>query len=79
MSGEKLPGVMRGFPPCNDCAERHTACHDKCPKDERGEYGYGHWKAEAKEINDKRKAYEAERNKVFEEIKRRSSWGRKTF
>jgi hypothetical protein len=34
------------LPPCKDCKERFTACHDKCPKDKRGEYCYKAWKSE---------------------------------
>lgn len=30
--------------PCNGCAERFTACSDRCPKDLRGEYGHKAWK-----------------------------------
>lgn len=30
--------------PCKDCRERFTACHDICPKDKRGEFGYKAWK-----------------------------------
>ena len=29
--------------PCRGCTERFTACSDRCPKDERGEYGYKAW------------------------------------
>lgn len=32
--------------PCKDCSERFTACSGKCPKDERGEFGYKAWKAQ---------------------------------
>ena len=35
--------------PCKDCKEKFTACHDRCPKDERGEYGYKAWKLEFEE------------------------------
>jgi hypothetical protein len=31
--------------PCKDCPERFAACSGKCPKDERGEFGYKAWKA----------------------------------
>ena len=75
----RLTGVMRGCPPCKDCEERHTACHDHCPKDQRGEYGYKRWKADAKMINEKRRAYEENRNNFYEEQKRRNKWGIKTF
>lgn len=32
--------------PCKGCTERFTACSARCPKDERGEYGYKAWKAD---------------------------------
>lgn len=32
--------------PCKGCTEKFTACHDRCPKDKRGEFGYGAWKAQ---------------------------------
>lgn len=70
----RLPGVMRGVSPCTNCGERHTACHDKCPKDERGEYGYDAWRSDAKKVNDNRKAYVDEKHKLYEEEKRRKKW-----
>lgn len=70
----RLPGVMRGVSPCTNCVERHTACHSKCPKDERGEYGYDAWRADAKKVNDNRKAYVDERHQIYEEEKRRKKW-----
>ena len=42
--------------PCKDCSERFPACSDKCPKDERGEYGYNAMIADLR----KRKAAEKE-------------------
>ena len=45
--------------PCKDCSERFYACSDKCPKDERGEFGYKAWKADLR----KQKAAEKEYNK----------------
>ena len=32
--------------PCKGCTERFTACSARCPKDERGEYGYKAWKVD---------------------------------
>jgi hypothetical protein len=43
--------------PCKGCAERFTACSDRCPKDERGEYGYKAWKAELEKFKAKKKEY----------------------
>lgn len=51
--------VTREASPCKDCAERFTACHDRCPKDERGERGYMAWKSQLAELNKRRKEYDA--------------------
>ena len=56
--GEKAPQSFRDSSPCDGCAERFTACHDRCPKDKRGEFGYAAWVAQCREINNKRKEYE---------------------
>lgn len=72
MRGERLQGVMRGTSPCTDCVERHTACHDKCPK-------YHNWKAEVEKIKKVQKSYLEERQQIYEEQKRRSRWQKKTF
>lgn len=59
--------MMARNSPCKDCAERVTACSDKCPKDARGEYGYKAWKADCYKI----KAAEKEYNKLrYEEYMR---------
>lgn len=63
----RLPGVVRGVPPCKNCEERHTACWDKCPK-------YKAWRTESERIKEAKRAYEEERNAIFEEQKRRKSW-----
>ena len=69
---QRIPGVMRGCPPCKDCEERHTACHDKCPR-------YKAWKAEAERIKEAHRTYEEERYRTYEEELRRNAWRRKTF
>lgn len=71
MSDKRLPGVIRGVSPCTECSERFNACHDKCPKDERCEFGYLAWKAEMQKVKDKRKAYD--------DLNRRKSWQRTTY
>ena len=78
MRGERMPGVIRGVSPCTNCTEKFTACHGKCPKDQRGEYGYDAWKAEVQKIKDKQKAYIDNRNMAYEEEKRRNTWLRTT-
>lgn len=47
--------TTRTAAPCKGCSERFLACHGKCPKDERGEYGYGKWRAEIDKANMERK------------------------
>ena len=78
MRGERLPGVLRGVSPCTNCTEKFTACHDRCPIDERGEFGYKAWKAEVQKVKDKQKAYMDDRNMVYEVEKRRNAWLRTT-
>ena len=54
---KRITGAVRGAPPCKECSERFLACHDRCPKDERGEFGYKAWKAEIKRVNKAREEY----------------------
>lgn len=68
----RLPGVMRGAPPCKGCEERHTACWDKCQQ-------YQAWKAEAARVKDARRTYEEETYKAYEEQKRRRKWQGRAF
>ena len=59
--------------PCKDCPERtiEPNCHDRCPKDARGEYGYGKWKAEREAA----KVTEAQKNALaWTNSKRRAIW-----
>ena len=46
MSPRKPAQSYRKSAPCKGCTEKFEACHGKCPKDQRGEYGYDAWKAE---------------------------------
>lgn len=43
--------------PCMGCTERFTACHDRCPKDERGENGIKRWKTDREQVMQKRTEY----------------------
>ena len=58
-----IDSPIRDKPPCKDCAERCVTetfnCHDRCPKDQRGEFGYMAWKTCLDELNKRRKEYEA--------------------
>ena len=44
--------LNRDTPPCKDCTNRHTACHDTCPE-------YSRWKAEIQRIHEAEKIYRA--------------------
>ena len=63
---QKLPRLIRDECPCLGCTERFIACSDRCPKDERGEYGYLGWKAKIAEVKANRKAYN--------DLNRRKKW-----
>lgn len=60
--------LYREMSPCQGCAEKFCACHDRCPKDERGEYGYKAWKEELAAIKKRKKAYD--------DLNRRRKWQR---
>ena len=54
----QIDSPIRDKPPCYGCKEKFTACHGKCPKDNRGEYGYLAWKAELEKANKARAEYD---------------------
>lgn len=68
---KRPPPITRDKSPCTDCAERFTACHDKCPKDNRGEYGYKAWKDELFDIKKKRTDYNLVQRRVLWDLKNR--------
>ena len=68
---QRLKIGIREESPCKDCTERFTACSDRRPKDERGEFGYKAWKAKIAEVEKNRKAYNS--------LNRRKLWQRTTF
>ena len=68
---QRLTSGVREDAPCKNCTERFIACSDRCPKDERGEFGYKTWKAKLEKNKEAKKAYER--------LNRRKSWQRKTF
>ena len=55
--GKRIDGPIRDANPCNGCTERFIACSDRCPKDERGEYGRKAYKAEIERVNKNRRDY----------------------
>ncbi len=57
MYKQRLSNTIRGPSPCKDCTERFLACSDRCPKDERGEYGHKAWTDEIKRVKQARKDY----------------------
>lgn len=62
---QRISSQIRGVSPCTGCTERFTACWDHCPKDERGEFGYKAWKAEAKRVKKAREEYLKRNNKKY--------------
>lgn len=64
---QRINLVVRGCSPCKDCTERFTACSGRCPKDQRGEFGYNAWKAEVERVKEVRNEYAKTR---YEDITR---------
>lgn len=62
---------IRDVSPCKDCTERFLACSDRCPKDERGDFGHKAWIATLEAVKAKRKAYN--------DLNRRKTWQKTTF
>ena len=54
---ERISNTIRDIPPCRDCTEKFEACHGRCPKDARGEFGYAAWKKEVDRVNREREKY----------------------
>ena len=46
----RLDSPIRDKPPCKDCTDRHTACHDSCDR-------YKEWKLLLDELNKARREY----------------------
>ena len=62
---KRITGAVRDVPPCKECNEKFLACHDRCPKDERGEFGYKAWKAETERVKKARVEYLKRNNKKY--------------
>lgn len=69
---QRIVGEVRGSPPCRNCEERHTACHDKCDR-------YHAWKSEMHKIKEVKNAYKAAYFNDYIDENRRQAWRRKTF
>jgi hypothetical protein len=63
---QRLPGVIRDDCPCHGCTERFLACSDRCPKDERGEYGYKAWKATLNKVKQAEREYMKNRREDYQ-------------
>lgn len=62
---QRICTATREPSPCKDCTEKFTACHDRCPKDKRGEFGYLAWKTLNEDMKQKMKDYR-KRSKEWE-------------
>ena len=58
MNGMRITVSIRDVSPCKDCTEKFLGCHGRCPKDERGEFGYMAFRAEVARVNAARANYE---------------------
>lgn len=58
MKGKGIVVAIRDQSPCNGCTEKFLGCHDRCPKDERGEPGYKAFRAEIERVKAARTEYE---------------------
>lgn len=65
MLDKRIVLSIRDDSPCNGCTERFTKCHDRCPKDARGEPGYKAWKAEIERVNKAREEYAMRKDKKY--------------
>lgn len=54
---QRSPKTIRDNSPCNGCTERFIACSDRCPKDERGEYGHKAYTNEIKRVKEEKQKY----------------------
>lgn len=54
---QRLPAPARDVAPCKGCTEKFAACHDRCPKDLHGEYGYKAFRERIDRANTARKEY----------------------
>ena len=62
MAVQTLTGPVRDSPPCHGCTEKFEACHDRCPKDLRGAYGYKAFRKQIEEVKAARAAYLKQKN-----------------
>lgn len=54
---QRPPPTYRDVSPCMGCEEKFLACHDRCPKDLRGEFGYKAWLADLDKVKAARKDF----------------------
>lgn len=66
---QKLTGPVRDKSPCDGCTERFLACHDHCPKDERGAFGHKAFKEQIAQIKAARRNYDMKYNPYFHDYK----------
>lgn len=69
---QPMTGPVRDKPPCGSCTEKFEGCHGRCPKDERGEYGYQAFLDRLKQVKAARREYDMKHNKHFHDYKEES-------
>lgn len=66
---QRLTGPVRDKPHCGECTEKFDGCHGKCPKDERGEYGYHAFLDRLKQVKSARRNYDMKYHPFFHDYK----------
>ena len=68
---QPMIGPVRDKPPCGSCTEKFDGCHGKgkCPKDERGEYGYQAFLDRVKKVKAAQRAHDMKYNPFFHDYK----------
>ena len=62
--------IMNSIPPCKDCTERYTACHDHCER-------YKTWKAGVQKANAAEREFKAQMREDFMRSEQRTNPKRK--
>ena len=71
----RISAPVRDKSPCCGCTEKFTACHDRCPKDLRGEYGYKAFREQIAKVKGERRKYDMKYSLYFHDYKEETKDG----
>lgn len=71
----RIAAPVRDKSPCCGCTEKFLACHDRCPKDERGQYGYKVFRGRIQQVKDARRNYLMKYDKYFHDYREEAKDG----